>query len=178
MNGLLRQPLLCGGERTHRIGSGDALEHRIGEHDRRLTHKKAMGGGRKDPRRPSLTAASRSALPADTTSGASMNKQIIRAGLLAALSIAAPDPGRSADLVAGEALADKWCTQCHGVRSNQLSANRSAPTFPELAEEPSITEYSLRALLRSPHESMPQITFTPDQLDDVIGYIMSLKPHR
>jgi mono/diheme cytochrome c family protein len=48
--------------------------------------------------------------------------------------------------------------------------------IPELAAEPSITEYSLRALLRSPHETMPHITFTPDQMDDIIEYIMSLKP--
>jgi len=45
-----------------------------------------------------------------------------------------------------------------------------------LAAEPSITEYSLRALLRSPHETMPQITLTPDEMDDIVGYILSLKP--
>jgi mono/diheme cytochrome c family protein len=80
--------------------------------------------------------------------------------------------------VAGELLADKWCAQCHSVRGSQLGLKLSAPTFPELAAEPSITEYSLRALLQSPHETMPQIKFTPDQLDDIVGYIMSLKPHR
>jgi len=103
----------------------------------------------------------------------------IRIGLAAALSIAmAPVTGRAADLVAGELLADKWCAQCHGVRAGRLSPNLSAPTFAELASEPSITEYSLRALLRAPHETMPQITFTPDQLDDIVGYITSLKPAR
>ena len=90
----------------------------------------------------------------------------------------APAAGNSADLVAGELLADKWCTQCHGVRADRPSLNPSAPTFPELAAEPSVTEYSLRALLRSPHETMPQITFTSDQLDDIVGYILSLKPRR
>ena len=100
----------------------------------------------------------------------------IRVVLAAALSIMmAPGAGRSADLAAGELLADKWCAQCHGVRANRPSPNLSAPTFPELATEPSITEYSLRALLRAPHETMPQLTFTPDQLDDIIGYIISLK---
>jgi len=89
-----------------------------------------------------------------------------------------PAASGSADLVAGETLADKWCAQCHSVRGNQLSPNRSAPTFPELAAEPSITEYSLRALLQSPHETMPQIKFTPDQLDDLVGYILSSKPRR
>ena len=82
-----------------------------------------------------------------------------------------------ADPMAGQNLADKWCSECHGIRAERVSPNRAAPTFPELAAEPSITEYSLRALLRSPHETMPHITFTPDQLDDIVGYIMSLKPH-
>ena len=108
-----------------------------------------------------------------------MSKRTTRRIFVAAsLSILmAPATGMSADLVAGELLADKWCAQCHGVRAGKLSPNRSAPEFPDLAEEPSITEYSLRALLRAPHETMPQITFTPDQLDDIVGYIMSLKPH-
>jgi len=87
-------------------------------------------------------------------------------------------PDSSADPVAGESSAEKWCAQCHGVRPGRLGPNLSAPTFPELAAEPSITEYSLRASLRSPHETMPQITFTPDQLDDIVGYILSLKPRQ
>ena|SRR6516162_7254745 len=99
--------------------------------------------------------------------------------LTAVLSITlVTTPVSSADLVAGESLAEKWCAQCHGVRPGRLGPNLSAPTFPELAAEPSITEYSLRALLRSPHETMPQITFTPDQLDDITGYILSLKPRQ
>src|SRR5262249_19289048 len=88
----------------------------------------------------------------------------------------APALGCAADLVAGELLAGKWCTQCHGVRADRLGPHLLAPTFPELAAEPSITEYSLRALLRSPHETMPQITLTPGEMDDIVGYIMSLKP--
>jgi mono/diheme cytochrome c family protein len=99
-------------------------------------------------------------------------------GLAAILSTAlAPGSRVSADPVAGQILADKWCFECHGIRADRLSPNFAASTFPELAAEPSITEYSLRALLRSPHETMPHITFTPDQMDDIVDYIMSLKPH-
>src|SRR6516165_2028755 len=87
-------------------------------------------------------------------------------------------PDSSADPVAGESLAEKWCAQCHGVRPGRLGPNLSAPTFPELAAEPSITEYSLRALLRSPHETMPHITFSPEEMDDIVDYIMSLKPRQ
>ena len=105
-------------------------------------------------------------------------RTIICVGLTVALSIvlsALTDV--SADPIAGQNLAEKWCSECHGIRADRLSPNLAAPTFPSLAAEPSITEYSLRALLRSPHETMPQITFTPDQMDDIVGYIISLKPH-
>ena len=106
-------------------------------------------------------------------------RRAIGAGLAVAISMAmAALNGASADAVAGQELAEKWCAECHGVRAGRLGPNLSAPTFPELAAEPSITEYSLRALLRAPHETMPQITFTPDQLDDIVGYIMSLKLSR
>jgi mono/diheme cytochrome c family protein len=108
-----------------------------------------------------------------------MSKQTaICVGLAAILSTAlAPGRSVSADPVTGQNLAEKWCVECHGIRADRLSPNFAAPTFPELAAEPSITEYSLRALLRSPHETMPHITFTPEQMDDIIDYIMSLKPH-
>ena len=99
-------------------------------------------------------------------------------GLAAALVTAVVVTGVSADPIAGKNLAEKWCVECHGVRADRLSPNLAAPTFPELAAEPSITEYSLRALLRSPHQTMPHITFTPDQMDNIIEYIMSLKPRR
>jgi mono/diheme cytochrome c family protein len=95
-----------------------------------------------------------------------------------ALSIvSAVSTNASADSTAGERLADKWCAQCHGIRADRLSPNPAAPTFPKLAAEPSITEYSLRALLRSAHETMPHILFKDDELDDITSYITSLKPH-
>jgi len=99
-------------------------------------------------------------------------------GLAAAFVTAVVVTGVSADPIAGKDLAEKWCVECHGIRADRLSPNLGAPTFPELAAEPSITEHSLRALLRSPHETMPHITFTPDQMDNIIEYIMSLKPRR
>ena len=47
----------------------------------------------------------------------------------------------SADPLAGKNLAEKWCVECHGIRADRLSPNLDAPTFWELAAEPSITEY-------------------------------------
>lgn len=109
-----------------------------------------------------------------------MNKRtVMRVWLIAAgLIMLTPASSRSADLAAGELLANKWCAECHAVRADRRGPNPSAPTFPELAAEPSITKYSLRALLRTPHETMPQITFTPDQIEDIVNYILSMKPRR
>ena len=90
----------------------------------------------------------------------------IRLGLALPIVLSSVE-GYPADLAAGRSLAEKWCDECHDVDTGRLGPNAKAPTFQELAAEPSITEYSLRALLRSPHETMPQITFTPDQLDEV-----------
>lgn len=102
----------------------------------------------------------------------------IGGGLAAAmLMLMAALNGASADAAAGKDLAEKWCAGCHSVFPDRLSPNLAAPTFPELAAEPSITQYSLRAFLRSPHETMPQITFTREQMDDIVDYILSLKPN-
>jgi mono/diheme cytochrome c family protein len=107
-----------------------------------------------------------------------MNKLMINPifGFVALSIVCAVSTDASADPTAGERLADKWCAQCHGIRADRLSPNPAAPTFPKLAAEPSITEYSLRALLRSPHETMPHILFKDDELDDITNYITSLRP--
>ena len=79
---------------------------------------------------------------------------------------------------AGETLAQRWCSQCHAVKRNQSSANRAAPRFSDLAAEPSITEYSLRVFLKIPHPTMPNFMMKPDDIDDIVSYILSLKPRR
>src|SRR4051812_33080131 len=90
----------------------------------------------------------------------------------AAIGEARADPAR------GLALAERWCAQCHGIRPNQASPGQGAPSFSQIAAEPSATEMSVRVFLRTPHPTMPNLTFEPGELDDVIGYILSMKPAR
>ena len=76
----------------------------------------------------------------------------------------------------GQTLAQQWCAECHDIRPGaSRSPNRRAPSFARLASEPSIAEYTLRATLRTEHATMPQIMFTPAQLDAIVAYILSLK---
>jgi|SRR6516162_9213565 mono/diheme cytochrome c family protein len=80
-----------------------------------------------------------------------------------------------ADARRGFALSQRWCSGCHAVRSAQASPNPAAPTFREIANEASVTDYSLRVFLRTPHPTMPNFILDADDLDDITNYILSLK---
>ncbi len=83
-----------------------------------------------------------------------------------------------ADGARGRVLAEQWCSQCHGVHPNEASANPKSPTFPAIAAEASITENSLRVFLQTPHSTMPNIMLKPDDTDDIVEYLLFLKPTR
>jgi mono/diheme cytochrome c family protein len=97
---------------------------------------------------------------------------IVLFGMLAAAGNGWAGPQR------GEMLAERWCSQCHAIKPNQISANPDAPRFPDVAAEPSITEYSLRVFLKTPHLKMPNIMMKPDDMDDIVSYILSMKSGR
>jgi mono/diheme cytochrome c family protein len=78
----------------------------------------------------------------------------------------------------GEVLAQQWCVQCHGIRTNQASANLDAPNFADIADETSSTAYSLRVFLRTPHPTMPNFVLAADDIDDLVGYILSLRTRK
>ena len=80
-----------------------------------------------------------------------------------------------ADASHGEGLAHQWCAGCHGAGSNEPSPNPHAPGFSTVANDPAATEYSLHVFLQIPHDRMPNIILTPDQIDDLVSYIETLK---
>jgi cytochrome c len=83
-----------------------------------------------------------------------------------------------ADAARGLSLAERWCAQCHGVRPNDASPTQAIPSFPQIAAEPSATEPSLRVFLRTSHPSMPNLILQQDDIDDLVSYILSMKPAR
>ena len=84
----------------------------------------------------------------------------------------------SADAARGRLLAERSCAQCHALEPGQASANPKAPAFSAIAEEPSATEYSLRIFLQTTHQTMPNFILVPDDIEDLVGYIRSLKTRR
>jgi mono/diheme cytochrome c family protein len=76
---------------------------------------------------------------------------------------------------AGHRLAQAWCEECHAIEATPTRKTGAAPDFADVAARPSTTALSLKVFLRTNHPSMPNIVIAPDQADDLVNYILSLK---
>jgi mono/diheme cytochrome c family protein len=95
------------------------------------------------------------------------------AALAGTLAIAKPLPG---DVNRGHELAKTWCIGCHFVEAHEIAAKDTVPSFNAIAAMKSTTIPSLKAFLQTRHRDMPDWWLTRQQVDDVIAYIMSLRP--
>lgn len=76
----------------------------------------------------------------------------------------------------GHAFALEVCSECHVVAPGQETpATDAVPTFHNIAQNPAVTEMSLRVFLQTPHAQMPNFILSRIQTDNVISYILSLK---
>ncbi len=81
------------------------------------------------------------------------------------------------DPEAGHEFARSLCAICHAVDPDQtVSPHPSAPTFERIAAEPGMTATALFVILRNPHREMPDLILKPDEMRNVIAYILTLKP--
>ena len=76
------------------------------------------------------------------------------------------------DPAAGERLAAANCAQCHGP----AGMHARAPALMTIAAMPSTTEASLGVFLQTPHASMPNLILSGADRNDLIAYILSLRP--
>ena len=78
------------------------------------------------------------------------------------------------DTSKGNQLAGQWCASCH-VTSSSRSGNvqEGPPSFPTIAR--TRTADQLRAFLSHPHGAMPDLSLTRTEIDDLVGYIESLR---
>ena len=80
------------------------------------------------------------------------------------------------DPAAGREFAEGLCAECHPITGRDpFPTEGGPPAFQDVADDPAVTELALRAFLQTPHANMPNIVLPPEQLDDVIAYILSLK---
>jgi mono/diheme cytochrome c family protein len=91
------------------------------------------------------------------------------------LPLAAQQTGDSAE---GRRVAGMWCSTCHVVTPTaEAKGSNGVPTFAAVARRPSTTPDSLRASLLRPHPEIQNMHATPDELRDLIAYILSLRGH-
>lgn len=87
--------------------------------------------------------------------------------------------GLPGDPTRGREIALEWCSECHEVMASVREPSvTGAPPFQAVADDPAVTETALRAFLQTPHTAMPDIRPTPQQTDDLIAYILTLKGRR
>jgi len=98
---------------------------------------------------------------------------ILAAGLAtAALSVHAQEGG----VAAGHAFAREACNACHVVDAEQRARRLIAigPAFRDIANTRGITPTALQVFLTTSHPKMPNLILTPEEMADVIAYILSL----
>jgi cytochrome c len=88
---------------------------------------------------------------------------------------ASGDTVSSDSSAAGHRLADAWCKECHAIEAATPGSANVAPDFLKIANQPSTTALALKVFLQSSHRNMPNLVIAPDQADDLVSYILSLK---
>lgn len=77
----------------------------------------------------------------------------------------------------GRAFAQQACGSCHAVEAYRSSANRDAPTFAAIANQPGLTRETLAAWLRDAHNYPGEMQFTlePGQVEALVDYMLTLQ---
>ena len=103
------------------------------------------------------------------------------AALAAALVVtSAGVRAQESDVAAGHAFARNACQPCHAVEAEQRTPRRIVigPAFRDVANTSGMTATAIRVFLRTSHPKMPNLILTPEETEDVIAYILSLRVPR
>lgn len=101
-------------------------------------------------------------------------------GLFTAALVAAALVTSSADAAnirRGAALAAERCAACHAIGPHGTSPNLKAPTFRRIANQWPVEQLqeALAEGIVTGHGPMPEFTFQPVEIDDLLGYLGSLR---
>lgn len=100
--------------------------------------------------------------------------RILMAGW-AAVVFAGPALAAS-NLENGRALAERWCSACHVVTSDQTSATEGAPPFAEVAARR--TDDEIARFLFDPHPPMAPLTLSRSDMADLVAHIAAQRPEK
>lgn len=97
-------------------------------------------------------------------------RSIVLIGTTLAFATQAAEQPLPGDRSAGRRLAEEHCSGCRSPASGRMS-------FAAIARLPSTTALSLHAFLLTSHPTMPNFKLNPEQVDDVVAYILALQAH-
>jgi mono/diheme cytochrome c family protein len=80
------------------------------------------------------------------------------------------------DASKGLNFAQNICSACHNVLWTETpSPNERAPPFKRIANIPGMSITALTVWSRTSHPTMPNLVIGPEDMDDLIAYILSLR---
>jgi mono/diheme cytochrome c family protein len=106
--------------------------------------------------------------------------QRIYAAAVTILALASVAPANAASIENGRRIVQQNCAVCHAVGVRGESRNREAPPFRELHQRYPV-EMLAEALaegILSGHPAMPQFTFPPREIEDIIAYLQSVQTQK
>ena len=81
------------------------------------------------------------------------------------------------DAMRGQALAERWCANCHVVNQAAMTGRADGlPTFPALAARKDITAATIKGAMTATHSRMPDLQLGARDQEDLVAYIISLRP--
>jgi mono/diheme cytochrome c family protein len=101
----------------------------------------------------------------------------IRSALLVVALALLPGLAAAQDILRGQALAERWCANCHVVnRAATTGRSDGLPTFPALAARTGVTAATLKGAMTATHSRMPDFQLGARDQEDLVAYIFSLRP--
>jgi cytochrome c len=84
------------------------------------------------------------------------------------------------DVAVGRTFAGEACNSCHVVDPTNASPRMVVigPNFQDIANTKGMTTTALQVFLTTSHPKMPNLILTPEQIEDVSAYILSLREGR
>ena len=71
--------------------------------------------------------------------------------------------------------AKRVCADCHAVEADTVMLFTDVPRFQDVADTEGMTARALVVWFTTSHPSMPDIIIPPNDMDNVVAYIMSLR---
>ncbi|CAN5902578.1 hypothetical protein BH11PSE3_BH11PSE3_20920 [soil metagenome] len=76
----------------------------------------------------------------------------------------------------GQALAERWCANCHVVNREAIIGKADGlPTFPALAARKDVTAATLKGAMTAVHGFMPDFELGARDQEALVAYIFSLR---